>query len=258
MRKPIGTMIDRFSPLTNLDAHALELTGFMGAFRYLGAHNFPQWEKGITPEELTYIVQNGLKVVFIWESDGIDRAYFTTTQGVQDAQYVMSELEYLNIAPSTNVVVYFSADFDAVSHADYQAVDDYLLAVEQTLGGKFGDGIYGDAGLLEYLFSGKARSKPRHGWQSAGWDDGKVWPHAAAWQYAVEQPVCGMTVDLNHVYFDPGWFPLDPKPTPVKPQKPVGATYHLTVTNTFPDAQKAAEAALEVSKLGFDVKVSQN
>ncbi|MDA8119989.1 MAG: DUF1906 domain-containing protein, partial [Gammaproteobacteria bacterium] len=198
---------------------------------------------------------NGLKVVFVWESDGIDRAYFTTTQGVADAKYVMSELEYLNIPPSINVVVYFSADFDAVSLADYQAVDDYLLAVEQTLDRQYGDGIYGDAGLLEYLFSGKARSKPRHGWQSAGWDDGKVWPHAAAWQYAVEQPVCGMTADLNHVYFNLGYYP---QPAPKPPVKPVAPVYRLTVTNTFTDAQQAATKALEVSKLGLDVKVSQN
>ena len=258
MRKPIGTMIDRYSPLSNLEVHALELTGYKGAFRYLGAHNFPDLHKGVTKEELAYFVANGRKLVFIWEMSGNHVEYFTTTQGVTDAKYVLDELAWLGIPESLDICVYFSADFDAQTVAEFRAVDDYLLAVEQTLDGKYGDAVYGDEALLNYLFSKKARSKPRHGWQAAGWDNGKVWPHAAAWQYAVEQSVCGMTVDLSHVYFNPGWFPLDPKPTPAKPQKPVGATYSLSVINTYPSAQKASEAALEIAKLGFDVKVSQN
>ena len=251
-------MIDRYSPLSNLEVHALELTGYKGAFRYLGAHNFPDLHKGVTKEELAAFVHNGRKLVFIWEMDGNHVEYFTTTQGVTDAKYVLDELAWLGIPESLDICVYFSADFDAVSLADYQAADDYLLAVEQTLDGKYADGIYGDAGLLEYLFSGKARSKPRHGWQSAGWDNGKAWKHAAAWQYAVEQSVCGMTVDLSHVYFNPGWYPLDPKPVTKRAQKPAGPTYSLTVVNTYPTAKDASEKALEIAKLGFDVKVSQN
>lgn len=256
--KSIAKFIDCFSPLTNLDAHALSLVGIQGACRYLGAKTHPEFGKGITPSELTALTQNGLKVVFIWEGNPTYRSYFTAPQGVRDATDALTELGWLGIAPSLDITVYFSVDFDANSNADFIAVDNYLVAVDQTFAGKYGVGVYGGAPVLEYLHSGQARSKPRHYWQTVAWSGGHELDYAAMYQYSNGQMLCGVNVDLNDVYMaNPGYFPLD-KPTPKPPQKPTGATYHLTVTNTYPTAQKAAEAALEVSKLGFDVKVSQN
>ncbi|MCL6442092.1 MAG: DUF1906 domain-containing protein [Alicyclobacillus sp.] len=210
--KPLATFIDCFSPLTAADAKALKTHGYAGVIRYLGAKTHPEFGKGITLEELHSLTEASLKVVFNWEGNSTSRAYFTSQQGAQDAKDTLTELAYLGIAPNSNIVVYYSVDYDAYTQADFDAVDNYLVAVEKELGGTFGYGVYGGLPVLQYLSSGKAKAKPTRFWQTIAWSGGRLFSHANLYQNKVETRVSGISVDVDQVLVEPGWYPVDPPP----------------------------------------------
>jgi hypothetical protein len=185
---------------------ALANAGINFVCRYLtdGGPGLPG--KQLLPDEFLDLVNNGVQVVFNWET------YATAMlnggwQGTQDATVALAYVRNLpGVPPDYDPVVYFSADFDA-SPDQQQAINDYLAAAAVVLGGPHKVGLYAgywplsralDAGVCEF------------GWQTEAWSGGNVDSRANIVQRNTigYQYIDGVQCDINEAHTDDfGQFP---------------------------------------------------
>lgn len=103
---------------TVLDANTVQAIKSAG-FEYIGRYltgtvgtGSNQKSKAMTQDELTAIFNTGLKIFPIYEDGGYQLDYFTTDQGIQDAEIAIHAAQDLGIPSSATI--YFAVDFDAL------------------------------------------------------------------------------------------------------------------------------------------------
>lgn len=125
--------------------------------------------KQLQPAEFTDLISNGIQVVFNWETTA-DFMLGGAQAGNADATTALNYVRSLPGMGSANPVVFFSCDFDAAPDQQ-DAINAYLTAAAQVLGGPQFVGIYGayyvggralDAGVCKYL------------WQTEAWSGGNI------------------------------------------------------------------------------------
>ncbi|WP_035123108.1 glycoside hydrolase domain-containing protein, partial [Clostridium tyrobutyricum] len=97
----------------------------------------------MTHDELETIFANNLKVVPIFEVGGYNLIYFTSSQGVSDANSAIAAANNLGFPDGT--IIYFTVDFDALDINVTNAIIPYFKAIKNTfteLGSKYNIGIY--------------------------------------------------------------------------------------------------------------------
>ena len=199
----IAHMVDCASPLTAANCADLKAAGISYVGRYLG-YKSRGWSKGLTPEEVSAIHAHGMGIMPIWEGDPVAVADFTPLQGSQDAEGAIEDADWLGIplwVPITATV-----DYDA-QPVDMNAIRAYFATYAKMLAGRK-NGIYGG---IEVMDNVKADTYT----QTCGWSNGQISPRADVYQRVVNQALCGVQVDMDDVYRDPGfWMPASAKPAP--------------------------------------------
>lgn len=186
--------------------------------------------KQLLPNEFVDLVDNGISVVFNWETT--ENFMLGGKQaGVNDATaalaYVRTLMTAASIpAPLQNPTIYFSCDFDE-SPAQDTPVEDYLRGAGTVLGGMDHVGLYGP-----YWISMRAQAVTscKYIWQTEAWSGGNITSAVNIMQRnnAGYQTVGGVQCDINEAHSDDigAWVPtkaVPPVPVPPAPPQPAPA-----------------------------------
>ncbi len=87
-------------------AQLLKRNGYDFVGRYINA----AW-KSITPDEKNHLEANGIKIVYIYEEDPVNVAYFTDNQAYRDYFFTLQKITELDLSNDDNI--YYTVDYDA-------------------------------------------------------------------------------------------------------------------------------------------------
>lgn len=174
-------------------AEGLKAPGIEYVARYLG----DTW-KSINKQEAVVLLENGLKIVSIWETNPTNAGYFTMDQGFADGHDAASFAQ--SIGQPEGSAIYFAVDYD-MQPSDVRAILNYFLAVRRGLGKKYKVGVYGSYTVLEILHRSCAAD---FYWQTSAWSGGNIAEFIDILQYGFNKKIAGIPVDYNQVSTNAG------------------------------------------------------
>lgn len=128
--------------LTAEKAKTLYDNGYRYIGRYLTGTYNGGVSKAITKEEAEIIFAAGLRFFPIYQTSARTEAYFTETQGTEDAKLAVEAAEKLGIPENT--VIYFAVDFDATASQINSTVLPYFEKVNEVMSKSiYKTGVYG-------------------------------------------------------------------------------------------------------------------
>ncbi|NLI93353.1 MAG: DUF1906 domain-containing protein [Peptococcaceae bacterium] len=195
--------IDCSTRLTGNKASALQNSGISAVGRYLG-YKKQKWSKTIAPEEAQAILNIGVGIFLIWESNPTYSGYFKYDKGVSDARSAIEEAQYLGVPQG--IAIYFTVDYDAQTE-DMPAIIDYFRGLADGMAGQYLIGAYGSYRVLSAL---KGSSYPPDKYyQTYAWSYGQKFP-AHIYQYQNGITLKGIEIDRDTVQPDAGlWLKED-------------------------------------------------
>jgi hypothetical protein len=224
----------------------LKANGIAFVCRYLsdGGSGLPG--KQLLPNEFADLVNNGIAVVFNWEttSNFMLGGY---SAGVADAQTALAYVRSLPGAPS-NPVVYFSCDFDEAPNQD-TPIEQYLQGAANVLGGMQFVGIYGS-----YYICTRAQATVgvKYIWQTEAWSGSNITAAVNIMQRngLGYQTIDGVECDINEAHTDDYGQFLPAPPAPPTPAPSTGGGAFMALT----DQQQSDlfNAVMGIAALIFD------
>lgn len=186
--------IDTAARITAVKARILRSDGFSFVARYLVPE--AMW-KALTAQEAADIRAAGLALMLCWEIGGDDIKQ-GAPNGAEHGRTARQLAEGLGVPAGT--CIYFAADYN-VPEKDYTAVEQYMIAAQTALGGKYVAGLYGPLGIVDFLAK---RGSIKRFWQCVAWSN-SFSPAATVRQYAHQGDArakavaarIGVDVDLN-------------------------------------------------------------
>ncbi|MCY7905928.1 DUF1906 domain-containing protein [Bacillus inaquosorum] len=156
--------------ITAEKAQTLRNNGYKTVGRYLTGNvrtSNGLTSKALTSEELSVIVDAGLKVFPIYQDGGYESSYFVKDQGTRDAYSAASAARRLGFPSGTTI--YFAVDFDAYDYEVTDKIIPYFQEIKSAFtkmqtfstAPKYEIGVYGprnicirtsEAGLTKYSF----------------------------------------------------------------------------------------------------------
>ncbi|MCY8236918.1 DUF1906 domain-containing protein [Bacillus inaquosorum] len=161
---------DTATIITAEKAQTLRNNGYKTVGRYLTGNvrtSNDLTSKALTSEELSVIVDAGLKVFPIYQDGGYESSYFVKDQGTRDAYSAASAARRLGFPSGTTI--YFAVDFDAYDYEVTDKIIPYFQEIKSAFtkmqtfstAPKYEIGVYGprnicirtsEAGLTKYSF----------------------------------------------------------------------------------------------------------
>lgn len=186
--------IDTAAKITANRARILRADGFSFVARYLVPETM--W-KALTAQEAADIRSAGLALMLCWEMGGDDIKQ-GALKGAEHGRRARELAEGMGVPAGT--CIYFAADYN-VTQADFTAVEQYMIAAQTALGGKYVAGLYGPEGIVDFLAQ---RGSVKRFWQCVAWSN-SFSPAATVRQYAWQGDArakavaarIGVDVDLN-------------------------------------------------------------
>lgn len=202
--------IDCVAEIKQEVADGLKSAGVQYVGRYLGS----SW-KSTSKKETEVLIQTGLKMVSIWETNPTSKKYFTKNQGMEDGREASSYAKL--IGQEAGSAIYFAVDFDA-QPSDMDAILSYFLGVRQGMNQcSFKVGVYGSYDVLNLLHSHAAAD---YYWQTAAWSRGKTVDFIDILQYGFNQKMAGIQVDYDEFSNIAGsWGNVAPSEGSTRPSK---------------------------------------
>ncbi len=211
--------IDCATKLNSSTAAGLKSQGVQYVCRYLG----DSW-KTMDKAEAAAILNAGLNIISIWETNPTRASYFNYNKGVTDAQTASSYAQ--SIGQPSGSAIYFTVDYDAQS-ADMAAILDYFAGVRQGLDKNYKVGAYGSISVAETLHSSNAAD---YYWQTYAWSRGNRADFISIYQYKNNVTLAGVQVDFNEVTNNAGsWGNVSPQ----QPSNSGGSVPSAPAPNTY-------------------------
>lgn len=186
--------IDTAARLTAAQARILRENGISFVGRYLVPETL--W-KALTAKEAADIRAAGLALMLCWELGGEDLRG-GAIKGAEHGSRARQIAEAMGVPCGT--IIYFAVDYNA-QPGDYPAIEQYMLAAQTALGGRYVAGLYGHERIVEFLAQ---RGSVKRFWQCVAWSN-MFSPYATVRQYAWQgderakaiQQKIGVAVDLD-------------------------------------------------------------
>lgn len=195
--------IDCATKLNERTVKQLRQAGIEAIGRYLGD---PGSWKTMSPSEAKNILEAGLAIFSIWETNPTRRAYFSAQQGSHDA---VAATRYAQaIGQPQGTPIYFTVDYDA-SVVDMGPIITYFHAVKAALNG-YSVGAYGSYRVIEEL---RQTGAADYFYQTYAWSAGELSEYAHLYQFQNDQTVAGIRVDFDNVIKSEGvWGKIEKQP----------------------------------------------
>lgn len=212
--------VDCATKLNNRLLAGLKSNGIQYVARYLGN----SW-KSMDKPEADAILDAGLKIVSIWETNPTNVAYFTKDKGISDAKEASS---YANTIEQTEgSAIYFAVDYDA-QPSDMASILNYFSGVRDGMDKSYKVGVYGSYSVLQTLFRYHAVD---FYWQTTSWSRGNVADFIHILQYQHNTTLAGIQVDYNEFSNSAGsWSRIV---SPAGPPQPAITTYTVQPGDTL-------------------------
>jgi LysM repeat protein len=181
--------VDCVTEICQTLAEGLKENGIEYVGRYLGN----SW-KSIKEKECDALINAGLKIISIWETNPTFAAYFTKNQGSADAK--MASAFARSIGQIEGSAIYFAVDFDA-QDGDMKGILNYFSGIREELDQIYKAGVYGSYDVLKMLHNNSAAD---YYWQTGAWSRGKVASFIDILQFNYNQPLLGIQVDYNEFF----------------------------------------------------------
>jgi LysM repeat protein len=241
--------IDCATTITASVASALKAQGYDYVARYLGTN----W-KCMKQPEAQVIINAGLKVISLYETNPTYVGYFTNDKGKSDALAAVSFAQALGQPAGSTI--YFAVDYNATS-SDFSAIADYFNGVKSAIGSDYAVGVYGEYDVVKYLHDNNVVN---YFMQTYAWSAGQKADFANIYQWKNGTTEAGIQVDLDVINSDPGAWPVaaapsvDPTPAPTPaPPKPAP----VVVPDTY--TVKAGDTLSEIAAhFGLDMSFIEN
>ena len=189
--------IDSAAPLTAQAAQILAESGIRFSGRYLvPTYGGTNW-KALTADEATHILDAGLALLLVWETDAA-RAKGGAAAGATDGARARQLAQDMGVPAGTTI--FFAVDY-CPDAGEYGIIAEYLKAADMACG-EYVAGVYGSYFVVEAMAERHACTKF---WQCVAWSSGKVSEKLHVYQYqwqggaeamAVGQKI-GIKVDMN-------------------------------------------------------------
>lgn len=157
------------------------------------------WKK-ITKSEAQRIIDNGLKLVVVYQESNNSASCFSTELGTSAAQRAVSCAT--EIGQPTGTVIYFSVDYDATSTEIANNIIPYFLAIQKFFndyGISYKIGVYGSGLVLKAVTSATAARYRWFAGMSTSWADYSEYDDSS--KYHIKQTstssLAGVTIDWN-------------------------------------------------------------
>lgn len=227
---------------------SMENAGFEFACRYLvsAARRANGDMRGLTPAEYRDLRAHNRKLVLILEgqANGMQRGY---DGGYADAVYAQSVInEYVPLGMPKLSPAYYTADFDLVTQADFDAVASYLKGAQDARGGDLSIvGCYGEYDCVKFVHENGHAGLT---WQTYAWSRGLLYPSTNIYQYDNYQNwLDGVDVDYDRALFPYyGQIPLVPPtpPPPVYPKADLPEWFERSLAQQAPHNAKDAHGVM--------------
>lgn len=153
--------IDTAAHITANKAQILRENGIRFVARYLVPETL--W-KALSKQEASVIRSAGLALMLCWEIGGDDIKQ-GAQKGAEHGRRARELAENMGVPAGT--CIYFAADYNA-PESDYNAIEQYMIAAQTALGGKYVAGLYGPLGIVDFLAQ---RGSIKRFWQCVAWSD---------------------------------------------------------------------------------------
>jgi hypothetical protein len=177
-----------------LDPATAQRLGIKVVADYLSNDPSKNW----TVAQIKAYHSHGIGVLLNWESEA-GRPLLGAAAGQQDATTAValarSLIAQVGYAPRSQIAIVYSTDRDTTP-AQYPAIDAYYSATRATHAGRFLNGAYGEADLIEHLHAAGLTTVE---WQTLAWSGGRISPEADLYQYQIDSTLGGSSVDLNQI-----------------------------------------------------------
>lgn len=205
---------------------------------YLGRYLGNSW-KSITEKECAAILNAGLKIISIWETNPTFAAYFTKNQGSADAK--MATTFAKSIGQREGSAIYFAVDFDA-QVGEMKGILNYFAGIREELDQIYKVGVYGSYDVLKILHSNSAAD---YYWQTGAWSRGKIASFIDILQFDFNQRLLGIQVDYNQFFNSAGSWGARMQQTPVKQIPSQTSTYIVQSGDTLSGIAARFETSME-------------
>lgn len=237
----INNGIDCVTKLNNSTALGLITEGVQFVGRYLG----DGW-KTIDKVEADTILNTGLKIVSIYESNPTKASYFSRKKGFSDAKDAAKYAK--SIGQSEGSAIYFTVDYDATS-SDLDSILDYFTGVREGIDQNYNVGVYGPYSVIQKLHENKAT---QFYWQTYAWSKGKIADFINIYQHQNDVKVANIQVDLNHFINDAGSW------TKPVTEKTATSTLEKSIENDFYIVQSGEVLGKIAAKFGVTTDYLSN
>ena len=192
MKAPIGYAYDTDTPISASVAQELKKIGANAVGRYL---------QNLSQTEVKNIFSAGLKLWSIFETSPTSGAYFVAGKGSSDAQAAIQFAK--SLGQPIHSTIYFTVDYDAPC-ADMPAILTYVKEAEVELSqAGYYTGVYGSYSVLGALHQAGLGGFL---WQTSSWSNGEIFDLLWLYQNKHNLTAGGISVDMDLVYSDPGWW----------------------------------------------------
>ncbi|MDP4086188.1 MAG: LysM peptidoglycan-binding domain-containing protein [Bacillota bacterium] len=185
--------VDCSTKLNQSLAAGLKLNGIQYVGRYLGN----SW-KTMSRAEAQSIINAGLKIVSIWETNPTNAAFFTKEKGISDSKEASTYAK--SIGQPEGSAIYFTVDYDA-QPGDIGAILDYFTGVREGLDKNYKVGVYGSYSVVESLHTSNSAD---FYWQTSSWSRSNIAAFIQILQYQYNVTLAGVQVDYDHFTTDAG------------------------------------------------------
>jgi LysM repeat protein len=196
--------IDCATKLNASTAASLKSQGIQYVARYLGN----SW-KTMDQAEAAAIMNAGLRIISIWETNPTSAGYFSNSKGISDGQQASNYAH--SVGQESGSAIYFTVDYDA-QPGDMPAIQAYFSGVRQGLDPNYKVGVYGSYSVVEDLHNSNLAD---YFWQTTAWSRGNQAPFIQIYQYQNNVTLAGIQVDYDYVVNNAGsWETGSAQPVP--------------------------------------------
>ena len=136
--------------------------------------------KAIRPGELERITRGGMRFFPIFQEYSTKLEHFTPANGAAHAKAAREAAQRLGIPPTH---IYFAVDFDATDDQVTSNILPYFKAVRQSLGGRYGVGIYASRNICSRVVNAGYASSSFISDMSTGFSGNLGFPIPNNWSY---------------------------------------------------------------------------
>lgn len=136
--------------------------------------------KAIRPGELERITRGGMRFFPIFQEYSTKLEHFTPANGAAHAKTAREAAQRLGIPPTH---IYFAVDFDATDDQVTSNILPYFKAVRQSLGGRYGVGIYASRNICSRVVNAGYASSSFISDMSTGFSGNLGFPIPNNWSY---------------------------------------------------------------------------